>query len=40
MQSEGFGFNALSVISQQTMPLVCFGFINDTDLILNSTDPT
>jgi len=39
MQSEGYGFDAWSVISQRAMSLVCFGFIDDTDLILNSTDP-
>ena len=27
------------MISQQALSLVCFGFIDDTDLILNSTDP-
>jgi len=39
MQSEGYGFDTWSVISQWAMSLVCFGFIDDTDLILNSTDP-
>jgi hypothetical protein len=40
MKAEGFGFDSWSVISQRALSLVCFGFIDDTDLILNSTDPT
>ena len=40
MKSEGFGYEAWAPISQRAMTLVCFGFVDDTDLILNSSDPT
>ena len=40
MKAEGYGFSAWSVISQRALSLMCFGFIDDTDLILNSKDPS
>jgi len=39
MKSEGCGYEAWSPISQRAMTLVCFGFVDDTDLILNNDDP-
>jgi len=39
MKSEGYGYEAWGPISQRAMTLVCFGFVDDTDLILNNDAP-
>ena len=39
MRSEGYGYEAWAPISQRAMTLVCFGFVDDTDLILNNDRP-
>jgi len=39
MKSEGHGYEAWSPVSQQAMTLVCFGFVDNTNLILNINNP-
>ena len=39
MKAEGYGYEAWSPISQRAMTLVCFGFVDDTDLILSPNRP-
>jgi len=39
MKGEGYGYKAWAPISQRAMTLVCFGFVDDTNLILNNNDP-
>lgn len=40
MKAEGFGYSDWSAISQHAMNLVCFAFVDDTDLIHSTSDPT
>jgi hypothetical protein len=39
MKSEGYGYEAWAPISKRAMTLVCLGFVDDTDLILNDPNP-
>jgi len=39
MKGEGYGYEAWAPISQRATTLVCFGFVDDTDLILNNDGP-
>jgi len=39
MKGEGHGYEAWAPISQRAMTLVCFGFVADTNLILNNDNP-
>jgi len=39
MKGEGYRYEAWSPINQRVMTLVCFGFMDNTDLILNNDDP-
>jgi len=39
MKGEGYGYEAWAPISQRAMTLVCFGFVDDTDLTLNNDAP-
>jgi len=39
MKGEGYGYEAWAPISQRAMTLVCFRFVDDTNLILNNDDP-
>lgn len=40
MKDAGFGYQAWSVISKCALTLVCFAFVDDTDLIHATRDPT
>ena len=40
MRSAGFGFQTWSSIQLEAIQLVCFAFVDDTDLIHSSTDNT
>jgi len=40
MKGEGYGYEAWAPISQRAMTPVCFGFVDDTDLILNNNNPS
>ncbi len=38
MKAQGFGFSAWSAISREVIDLVCFAFVDDTDLIQSGPD--
>ena len=40
MKAEGYGYADVSAISQHAMNLVCFAFVDDTDLVHSTFDPS
>jgi len=40
MKAEGYGYADVSAISQHAMNLVCFVFVDDTNLVHSTFDPS
>jgi len=40
MKAEGYGYADVSSISQHAMNLVCFAFVDDTNLVHSTFDPS
>jgi len=40
MKTEGYGYTDVSAISKHAMTLVCFAFVDDTNLVHSTFDPS
>ena len=40
LKEKGFGYNEWTLIKQRAILLICFAFVDDTDLVHATTDPS